>query len=48
MVEDYIDTNIRRDIITQIRNLELPEEWKAQQVIDYIIRKIDKDNVEKV
>jgi hypothetical protein len=47
MVEDYIDTKIRRDIIKQIRNLELPKDWKTQQVIDYIIRKIDKDNVEK-
>ena len=46
MVEDYIDTKIRRDIIIQIRNLELPEEWKPQQVIDYIIRKINKDNVQ--
>ena len=47
MVEDYIDTKIRRDIIKEIRNLELPEEWKTQQVIDYIIRKIDKENVQK-
>jgi len=47
MVEDYIDAKIRRDIIKEIRNLELPEEWKTQQVIDYIIRKIDKENVQK-
>ena len=46
MVEDYIDTKVRRDIIKEIRNLDLPEEWKTQQVIDYIIRKINKDNVE--
>jgi hypothetical protein len=45
MVEDYIDIKIRRDIIKQISDLELPEDWKTQQVIDYIIRKIDKDNV---
>jgi hypothetical protein len=46
MVEDYIDAKIRRDIIKDIRNLELPGDWKTQQVIDYIIRKIDKENVE--
>lgn len=42
MVEDYLENKIRRDIIKEIRNLELPETWKPQQVIDYIIRKIDK------
>lgn len=42
MVEDYIDNKIRRDVIKQISDLELPETWKPQQVIDYIIRKIDK------
>jgi len=42
MVEDYLQEKVRRDIIKDIRNLELPEEWKPQQVIDYIIRKIDK------
>jgi hypothetical protein len=41
-VEDYIDNSVRRDIIKDIRNLELPEDWKPNQVIDYIIRKIDK------
>jgi hypothetical protein len=42
MVEDYIQDKVRRDIIKEIRNLELPNEWKSQQVIDYIIRKIDR------
>jgi len=42
MVEDYIQDKVRRDIIKEINNLELPEEWKPQQVIDYITRKIDK------
>jgi len=42
MVEDYLQDKVRRDIIKEIRNLELPNEWKTQQVIDYIIRKIDK------
>ena len=41
-MEDYIDNSVRRDIIKDIRNLELPEDWKPNQVIDYIIRKIDK------
>jgi len=43
MVDDYIDQKVRRDIIKEIRNLELPNEWNPQQVIDYIIRKIDKN-----
>ena len=43
MVEDYIDDKIRRDIIKEISNLELPDDWKTQQVIDYIIRKIKRD-----
>jgi hypothetical protein len=41
-VEDYIDNSVRRDIIKDISNLELPDDWKPNQVIDYIIRKIDK------
>jgi len=44
-VEDYIQDKVRRDIIKEIRNLELPKEWEPQMVIDYIIRKIDKNNV---
>jgi len=42
-VEDYINNKVRRDIIKEIRNLELPEDWKPQMVIDYILRKIDKE-----
>jgi hypothetical protein len=42
MVEDYIQEKVRRDIVKDILDLELPETWKPQQVIDYIIRKIDK------
>jgi hypothetical protein len=41
-VEDYIQEKVRRDIVKEIGNLELPDNWKPQQVIDYIIRKIDK------
>jgi hypothetical protein len=40
MVEEYLQEKIRRDIIKEISNLELPKEWEPQQVIDYIIRKI--------
>jgi len=42
MVEEYLQEKVRRDVIKEISNLELPNEWKPQQVIDYIIRKIDK------
>jgi len=42
MVEEYLQEKVRRDVINEISNLELPEEWKPQQVIDYIIRKINK------
>jgi len=41
-VEEYLTEKVRRDIIKEISNLELPNEWKPQQVIDYIIRKINK------
>jgi hypothetical protein len=41
MVEEYLEQKVRRDIIKEIGNLELPEQWKPQQVIDYIIRKIE-------
>ena len=43
MVEDYIQDKVRRDVIKEISNLELPKDWKPQQVIDYIIRKINKE-----
>jgi len=42
-VEDYINNKVRQDIINEIRNLELPEDWKPQMVIDYILRKIDRE-----
>jgi len=44
-VRDYIDYKVRADIIKEITDLELPEDWKTKQVIDYIVRKINKDNV---
>lgn len=42
MVEDYLQEKVRKDVIKEINNLEFPESWKPQQVIDYIIRKIDR------
>jgi len=41
-VEEYLQEKVRKDIIREIGNLELPKEWEPQMVIDYIIRKIDK------
>jgi hypothetical protein len=41
-VEEYLDEKVRRDVIKEIGDLELPEEWKPHQVIDYIIRKINR------
>jgi hypothetical protein len=37
-----IEEHIRRKIIDEIKNLELPKEWEPNMVIDYIIYKIDK------
>jgi len=42
MVEEYLQEKVRRDIIKEISNLEIPNERKPKQVIDYIIRKINK------
>jgi len=42
MVEEYLQEKVRRDVVKEISNLELPDNWKPQQVIDYIIRKITK------
>jgi hypothetical protein len=42
MVEEYLQEKIRRDVIKEISNLEFPNEWNPQQVIDYIIRKIER------
>jgi hypothetical protein len=42
MVEDYLQEKVRKDVIKEINDLDLPENWKPQQVIDYIIRKIDR------
>jgi hypothetical protein len=45
MLEEYIENKVRQDIIKEINNLELPHEWKPKEVINFIIRKIDKGNV---
>ena len=41
---DYIEDLIRSKIINEIRDLELPPEWRPYQVIRYIVRMIDKNN----
>jgi hypothetical protein len=41
---DYIEDLIREKIINEIKYLELPNEWNPEQVIQYIIRKIDRNN----
>lgn len=38
---DYIDSKIRRDLANQIRNLELPPEWRPNEVIKYILRIVE-------
>ena len=39
---DYIEDQIREKIADQIRYLELPYEWKPNDVLNYIVRKIEK------
>jgi hypothetical protein len=39
---EYIEDAIRKKIADEIRYLELPYEWKANEVIRYIVRKIEK------
>ena len=43
MFVDYIEDMIREKILNEIKYLELPYEWKPQEVIDYIVRKISKE-----
>ena len=40
---DYIQDHIRDSIIKEIKDLELPYEWKPSEVINYIVRMIDKN-----
>ena len=39
---EYLDENHRKKIADEIRYLELPPEWKPSQVIQYIVRVIEK------
>jgi len=45
-VEEYLEQKIRTEIIRDIENLELPYEWKPQEVINYILKRIKKHYVE--
>jgi hypothetical protein len=38
---DYIQDTLRKKIADEIRYLELPPNWKPQQVIDHILRIIE-------
>jgi hypothetical protein len=38
---DYIEDLIREKIADEIRYLELPPEWRPNEVIRYIVRKIE-------
>ena len=40
----YLDERCRREVVDEIRYLELPPEWKPSQVIKYIVRIIEKHN----
>lgn len=39
---DYIQDIMREKIADEIRHLELPHEWKPNEVLAYIVRKIEK------
>ena len=41
---DYIEDLVREKIANEIRYLELPPEWRPNEVIRYIVRKIEKNN----
>jgi hypothetical protein len=41
---DYIEDQIRDKILEEIKYLELPYEWKPQEVINYIINKLSRGN----
>jgi hypothetical protein len=40
----YLDEKLRRQIVDEIKYLELPPEWRPYQVIRYIVRIIEKNN----
>ena len=39
---DYIIDDFRRKIADEIRNLELPSDWKPNEVLGYVVRKIER------
>jgi len=41
---DYIEDLLREKIANEIKYLELPPEWRPNEVIRYIVRKIEKNN----
>ena len=41
MIVDYIQDKIRKDILNDIKYLELPPNWSPDQVITYIVRIIE-------
>jgi hypothetical protein len=41
---DYIEDLVRKKILNEIRYLELPPEWRPNEVIRYIVRIIEKNN----
>ena len=43
-IEDYLDERHRKEIADEIRYLELPPEWRPQEVIRYVVRIIEKSN----
>lgn len=48
---DYIIDDFRRKIADEIRNLEFPPDWKPNDVLRYVVSKIEKgygprDNME--
>jgi len=43
-IEDYLDEKHRKKIADEIRYLELPPEWRPNEVIRYVVRIIEKSN----
>ena len=41
-LDQYFENKYKKEILEQINNLELPNNWSPKQVIDYITYKIDR------
>jgi hypothetical protein len=41
---EYIEDQIREKILNEIKYLELPYEWKPNEVINYIYNKLSRGN----